>query len=428
MTKKKNPGKVQGKKQRVRPGSAYSKMMQGGQGSKRGKLSNLAPIKGNRPYVTHVPLRCEPLGDVSGSVAFVVQKFLAINPGQASTFPWLSGIAGSYEFYEFKKLWFEFKTSSGEVVSGSNPALGRVVMVTNFDSTADAFSDKIAAETYEGMTVGAPYDKVIRHKVNASGRRLGQSLPIRERYVRTGSLPTNRDPEFCDVGNFQFVTSGMPAANIIGELWVHYEVDLIKPLISTATIASGPLADGYYGDPASTAAIFAGSVVTDPSTLTAAGYVTRDDVATITFNVTGTYYLTANFTGTLFTAIPDFVPTGCTVLNAMTEGGAVFGASSIYCIGAVYVLVTAPGQFVNISPNQTSGNITQTNVQLSYNETTDLTHKENTQDDKIKRLEEMVRNLMDRDRDFDDARSYDIKMHQREPSPNPSLRSRLSRK
>jgi hypothetical protein len=207
-------------------------------GKATGRLSSVLPYSsGQKAHVTHIPRRSEFLADVVGSVGFANSTInIPINPGLSASFAWLSQIAPAYEFYRFSYLAYEYRSTSGEVVSGNNPAIGKVVLATNYDVLDVPFEDKREIENYEGNASGAPNQPIIRHVVNTNGKRMGQVLPYTERYVRSGAVPSNSplggsgDPHAYDIGLFQLATSGMPAdGNVIGELWVTYEIDLIKP-------------------------------------------------------------------------------------------------------------------------------------------------------------------------------------------------------
>jgi hypothetical protein len=84
--------------------------------------------------VTHREMIC----DIQGSTNFSSQVF-RINPAIATTFPWLSSIAGNYEQYVIQGLVFEFKSTSAYALSSSNAALGTVIMATQYNSLSPAF-------------------------------------------------------------------------------------------------------------------------------------------------------------------------------------------------------------------------------------------------------------------------------------------------
>lgn len=208
------------------------------------KLSNLSSSQSSaKPQVTTITERMERIGVINSSQTFSNVGQYYINPGLSATFPWLSQIADAYELYSFRKLWFEYRTTSGEVVSGTNPALGKVVLTTNYDPDAPQFTTVVQMENYEGNNNFPPYTSVARHYVDVAGRNMGAVLPYKRRYVRTTVIPTTApqggspDPHAYDVGLFQIGVEGCPdpTADQIGELWVGYSVDLIKPKVTPTT-------------------------------------------------------------------------------------------------------------------------------------------------------------------------------------------------
>lgn len=205
-----------------------------------GKSGKLADIGGSsslgRAYITTISERMERIGTITSGTDFINVQQCALNPGLAPCFPWLSTVAANYELYKFNRLWFEYRTTSGEVMSGTNPALGKVCMVTNYDVIQPPFITIEEMENYEGNTNFPPYQLLARHEVDVRGRSMGQVLPYTRRYVRNGPVPSVTaeggagDPHAYDIGLFQVGVQGMPAnSNQVGELWVGYSIDLIKP-------------------------------------------------------------------------------------------------------------------------------------------------------------------------------------------------------
>lgn len=190
--------------------------------------SNGPPLFHNRGSDGSIVLNHrEFLQDVTGSTAFTLSNF-SINPGQSSTFPFLSLIAANFEQYEFLGLVYEFKTTSATAVSSTNTALGVVVMSTNYDVQDPNFSSKQQMEAYQYTTSSVPSCSMI-HPVECNPRM----NTLSNMYIRTGSVPSGADQRFYDLGNFQIATVGMQAAATIGELWVSYSVRLLRPKIPT---------------------------------------------------------------------------------------------------------------------------------------------------------------------------------------------------
>ncbi len=184
----------------------------------------------------------EFLGDITGSTGFSSRVF-TLNPGSSVTFPWLSNIAGMFQSYRFKGLIFTFNSTSADALSSVNTALGSVIMSTQYNVALPTFLNKAEMEQYEYTVSGRPSKNLV-HCVECDPH-----LQVMEHlFTRTGSLPVGQDYQFYDWGNFQFATVGMQAAATIGELWVSYEVEFLKPRIASGgtwpgdftRIANGP--------------------------------------------------------------------------------------------------------------------------------------------------------------------------------------------
>lgn len=166
----------------------------------------------------------EYVGDIKSSVNFT-NRIWNINPGNPDLFPWLSTIAGQFQNYQFLGLVFEFKTTSAVAVSSTNTALGTVVMATNYDSAAPAFSSKQEMEAYEFSTSTAPCTSALHPVECAPSQNTLSTL-----YVQTPTAATV-DPRFRNLGELNLATVGMQAASNVGELWVSYHVRLSKPAL-----------------------------------------------------------------------------------------------------------------------------------------------------------------------------------------------------
>lgn len=195
--------------------------------------ANNPPLVINTPSGTIVRHR-EYICDILSSTAFTVTSF-PINVGISTTFPWLAGIAQSFEQYEMRGIIFEFKSLSGRALNSTNTALGNVIMATEYDATKPAFTDKRSMENYTYSTNADPGTDAM-HPVECAG----DVTPLRTMYVRNAGVVASTDLRFSDLGLFQVATVGMQTAGFItGELWVTYEVELLKPRLPP-TISSNP--------------------------------------------------------------------------------------------------------------------------------------------------------------------------------------------
>jgi hypothetical protein len=168
----------------------------------------------------------EFIGDITSSVAFVNSQF-SINPGLSGTFPWLSTIANSFEQYEFHGLMFVFRSTSADALNSTNTALGTVIMAADYNAASQAYQSKIQMEQSMWCVSAKPSESQMAPiecdpKLNAA----------RTFYVRQSGLPSGTDVRLYDLANFQLATVGSQAAAVVGELWVTYDVSLLKPQLN----------------------------------------------------------------------------------------------------------------------------------------------------------------------------------------------------
>jgi len=181
---------------------------------------------------------CEYIGDVYSSSDFKIQYALPINAGMPSTFPWASSIAQNFTQYEMNGAMFEFRSTSGDA-TGSNTALGSVILATNYDSVLPPFTNKQQMLNQEFSIDVKPSQNVL-HPIECANAQSSISLL----YTRTGAVPPNTDPRMYDLGTFYLATQGNQLDEDgnpvnLGSLWITYDILLAKPLLAgTAQDAS----------------------------------------------------------------------------------------------------------------------------------------------------------------------------------------------
>lgn len=173
----------------------------------------------------------------NSSTDFLLRQY-RINPGDSSTFPWLSQVAQNYEQYRFHGLAFEYKTTSGAISTA--PMLGTVVMATQYNSLAQSFVNKQQMENYEFACSTVPSANVI-HPIECDPKET-QCNGIFN--VLTNRSFSGGDVRLFDLGLFSIATVGLPfEGENCGELWVTYDVCLMKPRLVPD---SGGVADHYH--------------------------------------------------------------------------------------------------------------------------------------------------------------------------------------
>jgi len=174
----------------------------------------------------------EYLGDIDASVNFTLQAY-ALNPGLVDSFPWLSGIANSFEQYRWRGVVYEFiSLSSDSILSAStSSALGAVIMATEYNSINPNFANKAEMENHEFANSRRPSINFM-HPVECKKSLTSVDML----YTRSGAVPAGADIRLYDLGKMEIATVGMQAASgVAGELWVTYEVELFKPQLEGST-------------------------------------------------------------------------------------------------------------------------------------------------------------------------------------------------
>lgn len=210
------------------------------------------------------PMTVNASDDLSGDVFFNHREFLGnvqalvpaaglstfnvttypINVGLVGTFPWLSQIAENFELYDLQGCVFEYRPTSGELGSTSNQ-LGKVVMATNYDPDAPAFTSSVQMENYDYANACKPSEHMVHGIETDPKQRATQLL-----YVRTGA--STKDRVFTDIGNFQIATEGIPVTGVpgtfqnIGELWVSYRVKLSRAQLFSSLLAGSIQVDDFF--------------------------------------------------------------------------------------------------------------------------------------------------------------------------------------
>lgn len=169
----------------------------------------------------------EYIGNVysSSSGDFRVQNF-PIQPGLTASMPWLSLISRGFQEWQPHGIVFEFKSNTGMISSASTPAIGMVIMATDYDSyETNPFANKIDMENTQ-YTTNAKATESFYHPVECAYNK----NVLDRLFLRDDVVPVGQPPQFYDLGTFAIASVGCPTANQnLGELWVTYDIELMKP-------------------------------------------------------------------------------------------------------------------------------------------------------------------------------------------------------
>lgn len=167
-------------------------------------------------------------GNLNGSYTSFNSQTFYVNPGldlaQGGASGWLAPIGASFQQYRYRKLIFEFKSTSGNAISSTNSALGTVFMACQYDSSRPPYKNKQQMlDSLFAVEVKPSQSKYFA--VEAKNSKEAYKLYD----IRTGPLQSNQSQNTYDYVAFQIATQGMQAAQVnLGELWVDYEVCLEK--------------------------------------------------------------------------------------------------------------------------------------------------------------------------------------------------------
>lgn len=173
----------------------------------------------------------------TGTSNFVSQSY-AINPANSGTFPWLSSTAINFQDYKFIKLVFEYRPLVSESTSTSAATLtsmGSVILATQYDSTLGPYINKNTMENSDFAISIKPSRKVL-HAIECKPRfnPLGVLYTSGQGSLTQGA--NGSDIRMQNLGIFQIASCNIPIASNtaldLGEIWVHYEVELYKPQLN----------------------------------------------------------------------------------------------------------------------------------------------------------------------------------------------------
>lgn len=303
----------------------------------------------------------EYLGEIKGSTTFSVQNSFTLNPGSSETFPWLSSIASNFQEYSFKGVVFHYVPSSGSAVSGTSPALGTIMLQTTYRATDTPPTSKVEMLNEYCSNEVVPNEPMC-HPIECDPKE----NPFNVMYVRNGTPPVGDSKLMYDLGTTHVATSGQLAAgNVLGDLWVTYEVELKKPMItSNATSAAGSVSLGYVSS--TTTSLF-NTISSSFGLLDVSG---SGNVLTFAPGIIGTYIITIRYVGasnwtaastitapTLVNATAaNWSPGG--IMNGITLGGGTPTLGSAFTVLGVKLINPAETSTLTFPTYTLTGNAT----------------------------------------------------------------------
>jgi len=208
-----------------------------------GFQTNAPPTFAGSAKATTIRIRHDEfITDVLSSVDFHKTTY-SLNPGNTVLMPWGSALSGLYEEFKWHGVVFEYRSTSAFAVGTTSSAMGTVLMATDYDAYDDNFVDKRTMEAAMFATSSSPFEGTC-HPIECA-----KSMnPVNTMFVQKG-VPTaasvQGDARLDILGNFTIATVGQQAADTkIGELWVHYDLELSRPMLESGVAPFGQQLSG----------------------------------------------------------------------------------------------------------------------------------------------------------------------------------------
>lgn len=167
---------------------------------------------------------------VKSSTGFTVQDSFDINPGNESLFPWLAGVAARFQEYKIRGMVYHYVPTSGAAVSSTNAALGAVMLQTSYRASDIPPFSKLEMLNEYNSNESVPCEAFC-HPIECDP----SENPFNIQYIRSSEPDGLDDKLLYDLGRTHVAVQGCQTDGFpIGDLWVTYEIELKKPLVSSS--------------------------------------------------------------------------------------------------------------------------------------------------------------------------------------------------
>jgi len=280
-----------------------------------GQYGSQVPVMhetGNMVRVTHR----EYLGDVYSSTSSFSLVSFNINPGLATTFPWLSPIAGQFTGWKPMGIVAEFVSEGSDYANVAG--LGFVALASNYNALAPVYTNKRELLNSQFATAAKP-SVTFQHWIECKD----DNVPQEKLYVRSGAVSSG-DLRLYDLSVLNLAVGGNTASGvIIGELWITYDIILMLPR-ATESLALG--ADFYFGTSngsSQSSDLFVGMSSFAGTNLT---LTFGTNVITFPAGNVGYYQILLRYTGNSALA---FTQPSLTFSGGVTQSGSVYNTASV---------------------------------------------------------------------------------------------------
>lgn len=144
--------------------------------------------------------------------------------------------------YRWKSLVFTYKSTSSDVISSTSGALGTVSLATDYNSLDSAYTNVREMNNSEHCNTSRPSTSFM-HVVEP------KYFQQKQYYVRSGEPRAGSDKRLYDPASTTLATQGMAVAGGgIGQIWVTYTVEFIKPVFDSNLETNSEIIVPTYAD------------------------------------------------------------------------------------------------------------------------------------------------------------------------------------
>lgn len=284
-----------------------------GWGDYKVNVNSLTIPEGNSPASMHntgqTTRIChrEYIGDILSSSSagqFKLQSF-PLQPGASEVFPWLSDLAVNFQKYRFLGAIVEFKSASGDAITGTNTALGEIIISTNYNNADPNFANRNQMENTQYCSSAKPSVSFV-HIIECDPDLQAQEMLYVSPSVDPEVGLTPNEINWCNV---QVASIGCQGTNVnLGSLYITYEIELVQPV--ELSIYRGPSGDWFEGTGGSGSAPF-GSTDPTPNAYNTIGGTCTTDTYTFPDNLSeGLFLCVYHCVGTAATILPPNITVG----------------------------------------------------------------------------------------------------------------------
>lgn len=172
---------------------------------------------------------------ISASVAGAFKsEAIRIYPSNSAIFKWLGPVANQFDQYQIHGISFEYKTTSGDVLTSTNSAMGTVILAPQYNTSDPLFTNKRDMVNYESAISSIPSQSMILFMECERSQ-----TPFKILYTYRPTIHT-QDLRLNVFANIAMGSSGFQGTSInAGELWVSYDIELMKPRMGSAAALLG---------------------------------------------------------------------------------------------------------------------------------------------------------------------------------------------